>query len=625
MKKIIGKEKSLFDLLARKKYTIHYYQREFRWGKKQLEELIEDLTDEFLEYYDQEHNRKDGVNYGHYYLGSIVITSDESDRAIIDGQQRLTTLTLLLIFLENLQNEKIILDSEYKKIIINDLILSDDYGSNSFNISVEEREPCLDALYNNKEFDSSTITESVQNILTRYNEIGEVFSEELKEIKALPMFIEWLINKVFFVEITAYTEQDAHKIFVSMNDRGLSLTPTEMLKGYLLSEISDNEERNKANDLWKDKIYKIKNINLESKEEDADFIKNWLRSQYAETIRETKKGASKEDFDLIGTEFHKWVRDKSKKIGLNKSIDFENFILDEFKTFSDIYVKLKSYSNTFDTEYEYVYYNANRNFTFQYQLILASIHPKDSSEIINKKIKAVSCFVDQYIAIRVFNFKVVDYSTIKNAVFKITKNIRRLELNKLEKQLIEELPNSDITIEKIDNFYLNQFTSRYMLHILSRITHYIEQESGLNTKIEDYLNRRIKNPFDIEHIWANQYEQQKEECKDEEEFIKYRNKFGALLILPKDKNRSFQNIEYDKKLPMYFGENLLAKSLDKRCYQNNPHFMKFIQKNDLNFEFHNQFKKTSILERQSLYKKISKIIWNPNKITKLLGFEIEEI
>ena len=39
-----------------------------------------------------------------------------------------------------------------------------------------------------------------------------------------------------------------------MNDRGLRLTPVEMLKGYLLSEISHNESRNKANDSWKKKI-----------------------------------------------------------------------------------------------------------------------------------------------------------------------------------------------------------------------------------------------------------------------------------------------------------------------------------------------------------------------------------
>ena len=64
MKKIVGKEKSLIDLLANKKYTIHYYQREYRWGKKQIEELLDDLTDEFLEFYESGQERTEVDNMG---------------------------------------------------------------------------------------------------------------------------------------------------------------------------------------------------------------------------------------------------------------------------------------------------------------------------------------------------------------------------------------------------------------------------------------------------------------------------------------------------------------------------------------------------------------------------------
>ena len=90
MKKIIGKEKSLTDLLANKKYTIHYYQREYRWGKKQIEELVDDLSEEFLENYKPGHERTEVATYGHYYLGSVVLTSNDGEQAIIDGQQMLT-------------------------------------------------------------------------------------------------------------------------------------------------------------------------------------------------------------------------------------------------------------------------------------------------------------------------------------------------------------------------------------------------------------------------------------------------------------------------------------------------------------------------------------------------------
>lgn len=604
MKRIIGKEKSLIDLLASKKYTIHYYQREYRWEDKQIEELLDDLVDEFSEYYQEDHERSEVEKYGHYYLGSIVLSTDENENAIIDGQQRLTSITLLLIYLNNLQRNR------QDKVNIDNLIFSEKFGTKSFNIQVKEREQCLNALYNERQHDLSDENESVQNIYSRYEYIGEIFPEELKD-KALSFFIEWLIYKVYLVEITAQTEQDAHKIFVSMNDRGLSLTPTEMLKGYLLSEIVIDGIRNTANDKWKAKILELKSI---GKDEDADFFKYWLRSQYAMTIRETKRDAEKKDFDIIGGPFHKWVRENSKEMGLQRSEDFEKFVQEQFVMFANTYKRLKFYSENFTKDYEYVFYNANRNFTLQYMVILAAIDPNDSPGEVDKKIKIVSCFLDQYIAVRVFNFKVVDYSTIKNAMFSLSKKIRRLPTNKLAEHLFSEINNIGFSLDGIDHFYLNQFTNRYMLHILSRLTYYIEKESGMTTHFENYVSRVIANPYDVEHIWPIHFNEHSEEFDNEDEFQYTRNKFGGLLILPRDKNRSLSDSKYQVKLDKYFSENLLARSLNEKCYQNNPQFLRFVQQTELPFEKIPDFKKDSIQKRQELYKEISNKIWDPEII-----------
>ncbi len=117
--------------------------------------------------------------------------------------------------------------------------------------------------------------------------------------------MDWLIESVHLVEITAYSDSDAYTIFETMNDRGLSLTPADMLKGYLLASITDADDRVHAGKVWKQRISALMDL---GKDEDADGIKSWLRSQYAETIRERKRGAAPEDFDLIGTEFHRWVK-----------------------------------------------------------------------------------------------------------------------------------------------------------------------------------------------------------------------------------------------------------------------------------------------------------------------------
>ena len=178
----------------------------------------------------------------------------------------------------------------------------------------------MEAIFNAKDFDTTDCGESVRNLYGRYNDISDVFPADITDDMLLH-FCDWLAEKVFFIEIVATTEQDAHKVFVTMNDRGLSLTSTEMLKGYILSEIKDDKICEKMNDLWKDKVLALKK---DDDKGDETFIKAWLRAHYAETIRETKAGAVNKDFDVIGGSFHKWVRDERDKLGLNTTDDFEN-------------------------------------------------------------------------------------------------------------------------------------------------------------------------------------------------------------------------------------------------------------------------------------------------------------
>ena len=121
--------------------------------------------------------------------------------------------------------------------------------------------------------------------------------------KLFYFFLDWFIENVDLVEITTYSEDDAYTIFETMNDRGLSLSPADMLKGYLLTNIKDDKKRENANELWRNQINKLIEYN---KKEESDFFKAWLRAKYAETIREGKKGASNKDFELIGVQFHRW-------------------------------------------------------------------------------------------------------------------------------------------------------------------------------------------------------------------------------------------------------------------------------------------------------------------------------
>jgi hypothetical protein len=90
-----------------------------------------------------------------------------------------------------------------------------------------------------------------------------------------------------------------------MNDRGLRLTPAEMLKGFLLANIPSDSQRNHCSDVWKRLEQLLLGID---KEAQADCFKAWLRAQHAQSIRERRAQAADQDFELIGREFHRWLR-----------------------------------------------------------------------------------------------------------------------------------------------------------------------------------------------------------------------------------------------------------------------------------------------------------------------------
>ena len=608
-KAIDGKGKTIRELLANRKYSIDYYQREYKWEAKQLAELIDDLCDKFFESYDPTHERPKVKDYGHYFLGSIIISAKGTEKFVIDGQQRLTTITLLLIYLRNLAQEE-------QKGLVADLIFSVSYGQRNFNLDVPDRTACMESLYLGTQYQSPDDNESVANILARYSEIDDVFPSELKE-EALPFFTDWLIENVHLVEITAYTDGDAYTIFETMNDRGLSLTPADMLKGYLLANISDQETRTSANSIWKKRTVILNEI---GKDEDDAGIKAWLRGQYAESIRENKRGAVPKDFDLIGTEFHRWVRDQEERIGLRNSSEFSKFIESDFVFYSKEYERLLRASRTLTPNLESVYLNNEHNFTLQYPLILAAINKTDDELTVSRKIRVVSSFVDILIHRRLWTFKAVDYRNMRYAMFNVIKDIRGKSLEELADLLTQRLATEP---QFSDNqiFRLTSSNRKQVHRILARITDYLETQSGYAPRYLEYAKRGRQNAYEIEHIWADHPERHSGEFAHKNDFAEYRNRLGDLLLLPKSFNASFGDKTYEEKRPHYVGQNLLARSLCSEAYQNNPGFLGFKNESGLAFRPLDEFQKADIDERQSLYIELVSRIWDVQRLYQDVEFD----
>lgn len=612
MQEIQGKTRSVRELMSGAKYGIDYYQREYKWQTKQMVELVSDLTEAFLEDYQDSHPREEVANYGHYFLGSIVISQRDNERLIVDGQQRMTSLTLLLLYLHALQKDRD--DAEP----VEELIFSKKFGKKSFNLNVPERNDCMEALFDAKAYDTTGQVESVQNLIGRFNDIGDAFPQEISGTKALPYFVDWLMEKVHLVEITAYADADAYTIFETMNDRGLSLSNTDMLKGYLLASITDPVQRAEANREIKQWLmtFAKRDSDRETKETEADFFKAWLRAKYADGIRERKKGAKPEDFDLIGTEYHRWVRTKQDVIGLNISEEFNRWVRQDIRFFARVYLELLDASETLKPGLESVRFNADHGFTQQFQVLLAPLLPSDDEATVKTKLRLTADYLDCWLNRRLWNFKSIDYSTLQYATFLLTKELRNLSLDTLRDKLITRLTNDQTELPLDDQPYLNNWNAKSLHRQLARFTHWLEEQSGQPGRYQEYIVRSGKNAYEIEHLWANHFERHTDEFAHAQEFSTHRNKVGGLVLLPKKINASLNDKAYSDKLEHYQSENLLARSLHPMCYVHNPGFLKLKGETGLPFKAFTAFKKADFDERFSLYKGIADLLWSADRLKK---------
>ena len=595
--KIVDSKSYPLKELFSDKFDVDFYQREYVWQRKQLEDLIIDLSSEFLKSWNATDSLEDIRDYDPYFMGEIVLSLQEGKRSsIIDGQQRITTFTILLIYLRKTFGD---LDS-FPRSDIEQLIYSDDYGTKRFNLDIEERKDCMLGLYQNgvyipKESDPISVT----NIVSRYDDLSECWDKRIDDTNAVA-FTYWLMNKVIFSKVWTNSDDFAYVIFETMNDRGLSLTQVEMLRSYLLANIKP-EDRKKSMTIFDDIVKCLISIKLNSKSKaEFEFFKMYFRSHLATDLSQGKNNNS--DFTRIGKEFHRWIRDNSKDIGLNSSEDFVRFI-DYISYYSKVYSKIYELINERNTnDYLYLIVNNDYGFTLQPALILASVKYQDSDETIIDKIKITSKYLTKVLSWRVWNHWVISQSSLEAPIYDLCKKIRNMDIETLS----TFLDSDPIDLPDLENSpTLNQQNKPKLRVLISLITEIVAVNSGT----PDYMLN--KPNIDVEHIWADHYEQHMDDCKTESEFAVTRNNIGDLLVLPKSFNSSYNDAPYSVKVVQYFEQNILAQTLNGNKYKNNPSFLNFKEVSSIPFKSYDKFDRTAIEERANLYRSI--LLWNWNK------------
>ena len=582
-------------MLFTNKFKVDFYQREYVWETKQIEDLVSDLSNEFLKNWFPNDPLSAVQTYNPYFMGEIILSSKDGSMAVIDGQQRITSITLLLIYLLNNYGGV----EKFPISAVSSLIYSDYYGEKKFNLDIDDRNACMLSLFEHGIYTvSNTDSASVLNIANRYSDFQDCWNPNINKSNVVH-FTYWLMNRVVFSQVITNNDEFAYVIFETMNDRGLSLTQTEMLRSYLLAHI-DESKRNMSMQKFADTISALNKVRTGKQNIYLEFFKLYFRAQMAEGGSQTKDSNS--DFQLIGKGIHRWVKNNESKLGLLSSDDYVDFI-DRIRYYADVYVKLQEIISSKNTDdFLYVIVNNDYGFTLQPEPLLASVCYRDNNDTVLRKIRIVSRYLTKVLSWFIWRQKSTAQSYLEGPIFELCKLIRNKSIEDLERILNQE----PIDIGNLDNVpMLNQQNNRKFKVLIALITEIVARESGSPDYMLNHYN------IEIEHIWSDHFERHRDEFDQRSDFVNARNSIGDLLVLPKRFNESYNDSPFEIKVVHYIEQNVLAQSLNPSKYENNPGFLSFIERSGLKFHPYSEFKLSSIRERTILYRNI--LLWNWGK------------
>ena len=621
MQGIRGQAKNIRALLQNARFDIDYFQREYQWREEQVTAALGDLTDAFRKSEEQPRGSRDTPDSDQYYfLGSIVITESAGKRFIVDGQQRITTVTLLLIALHHR------LPEGGQRTALQQLIYSYRSGRESFNLDVDDRKECLEGLFRQGTFEDDGKSTSVRRMVDNYelieNELNEAIDDSERPSQGddplpLALFVDWLIENVYVIEVTASSDADAYAVFETLNDRGLPLTPAELLKSFLLSRI-DADDRHLMNELWKDHVAGLrKQLNWQGA--DADFIKTWLCSQYMET---------KSDREGIDSQFHRWVGDNTERLKLHDSMDFRRFIETDFRFYARWYEEVQRASWNWTEGFEAIYRNRCAGLRDRNNLYLAGLVPTDDDSTVRRKIRTVAAFIEVLVARVSWKAWAYQYPGMYSAMLGVMVKIRRQSID----SMISVFERADAAE---DWWFVDRFKersgpcgwpgNRRRTHrMLARMTEYIEVQAGGPSRYRNFV-RTGRAGYDVEHIWAKHWKKRFEEPYPQEtDFNRDRNRIGGLVLLPSSVNQGLRDKTFTQKRSTYEAKttspgeesprNLLARSLVTLTPPSDfPAFGDEIER--LPFQAFSNFRTPMDLEaREQLYRELARTIWSMDAI-----------
>jgi len=275
------------------------YQREYVWTEKEVQQLLQDIDEEF-----------DVGERREYFIGTVLVspTQQKNHFEVIDGQQRLTTFFLLLCAMR----QRFTGEPQYPLFTgLLSTSYTDSGGNLKTSLKLEPRYEHAGELMNRIvaiDADPQTTRSkvaaagipkfgSLENLLNAYGTIHGFLDANYKDMEALRKYWGYLANNVVFIQISTDISS-ALKIFETINERGVGLNPMDLLKNLLFTQVKP-VEFTRLKDEWK----KITAPLERNKEKPLRFLRYFIMANY-------KVKNSRSDGVVREDEIYDWLTDK---------------------------------------------------------------------------------------------------------------------------------------------------------------------------------------------------------------------------------------------------------------------------------------------------------------------------
>lgn len=498
-------------------FEIPGYQRPYSWEKEQAETLVSDLLG-FLE-----EQPKDIKEVSPYFLGSIVLIKPSGALSqVVDGQQRLTTLTILLSVIRSLLPEakRAVLEGAiFQKG--DEILLTEDKPrlktrpkDQQFFLQYIQEFGGLEALFVNNDKLNDSQTNMLNNAKAMHAQLVKLDEAQLIRLT------QFIMNGCFVVLVTTPDVDSAYRIFSVMNDRGMDLSATDILKSLITGAIPESNDKQEF------------------------YTNKW---------EDLEEEIGRERFSALFA--HIRMMEMRAKSRSNMVADFKNHIKPEREPINFIDKKLEPYTRIYseilDQRFVSQEYAAEINNSLYW---LTRIDNNDwvpaALYFINKyrtHPKKVAIFLDRLE--KLASIQMINRVSINHRIVRYTSILDAIDAENVFDEENQQTPLYLTAEEKADA--LKQLNGPIYKVSRIRVMVLLRLDSELGDSMASYKHSKVT----VEHVMPQNPKadsQWKQWCPDDEVHAELVHCLGNLALLSRNKNSSASNYDFEKKKSEYF-------------------------------------------------------------------------